>query len=152
MGEVPDYVIRNRASWDGWAPEYEQTGRLNWTQDEPSWGIWSVPESELHLLPDNLEGLDVIELGCGTGYVSAWLGRRGARPVGIDNSPAQLNTARAFQREFGLEFPLLEGNAGDREHREHAVGEKDQLPAGAQQPRGLGDPAVGVAPDARAVL
>jgi len=40
----------------------------------------------------------------------------------------------------------------EAEHREHAVGEKDQLPAGAQQPRGLGDPAVGVAPDARAVL
>jgi SAM-dependent methyltransferase len=111
VGEVPDYVIRNRASWDGWASEYEQPGRLNWAQDEPSWGIWSVPESELHLLPDSLEGLDVIELGCGTGYVSAWLGRRGARPVGIDNSPAQLNTARTMQREFGLEFPLLEGNA-----------------------------------------
>src|ERR1039458_6765103 len=39
--------------------------------------------------------------------------RRGARPVGIDNSQAQLKTARAFQREFGLEFPLLHGNAED---------------------------------------
>jgi SAM-dependent methyltransferase len=58
-----------------------------------------------------LAGLDVIELGCGTGYVSAWLARRGARPVGIDNSEAQLETARRFQREFGLEFPLLHGNA-----------------------------------------
>jgi SAM-dependent methyltransferase len=70
-----------------------------------------VPESQLHLLPDDLDGLDVIELGCGTGYVSAWLARRGARPVGIDNSEAQLRTARALQREFGLEFPLLHGNA-----------------------------------------
>jgi SAM-dependent methyltransferase len=56
-------------------------------------------------------GADVIELGCGTGYVSAWLARRGARPVGIDNSEAQLETAKRFQREFGLEFPLLHGNA-----------------------------------------
>jgi SAM-dependent methyltransferase len=55
--------------------------------------------------------LDVIELGCGTGYVSAWLARRGARPVGIDNSEVQLHTARTLQREFGLEFPLLHGNA-----------------------------------------
>jgi hypothetical protein len=102
VGEVSDYVIRNRASWDGWAPEYEQPGRLNWAQDEPSWGIWSVPESELRLLPDNLQGLEVIELGCGTGYVSACLARHGARPVGIDNSPAQLNTARALQRESGF--------------------------------------------------
>jgi SAM-dependent methyltransferase len=55
--------------------------------------------------------LDVVELGCGTGYVSAWLARRGARPVGIDNSPAQLDTARRFQQEFGLSFPLHLGNA-----------------------------------------
>lgn len=109
--ELPDYVIRNRATWDGWAAEYEEPGRLNWTADEPSWGIWSVPESQLRVLADDLTGLDTIELGCGTGYVSAWLARRGARPVGIDNSPAQLRTARALQREFGLEFPLLHGNA-----------------------------------------
>ncbi len=107
VGEPPDYVIRNRATWDGWAREYEEPGRLNWAQDEPSWGIWSVPESQLNLFPDDVAGLDVIELGCGTGYVSAWLARRGARPVGIDNSQAQLRTARAFQREFELE-PLRE--------------------------------------------
>jgi SAM-dependent methyltransferase len=35
----------------------------------------------------------------------------GARPVGIDNSERQLETARALQREHGLEFPLLHGNA-----------------------------------------
>jgi SAM-dependent methyltransferase len=72
-----------------------------------------VPESELRVLPDRLEGLDAIELGCGTAYVSAWLARRGVRPVGIDNSEAQLRTARALQREFRLEFPLLHGNAED---------------------------------------
>lgn len=53
----------------------------------------------------------MIELGCGTAYVSSWLARRGARPVGIDNSEAQLSTARSFQAEFGIEFPLLHGNA-----------------------------------------
>lgn len=100
MDELRDYVVRNRASWDGWARDYEEPGRRNWAQDDPSWGIWSVPESQLHILPDRLGGLDVIELGCGTGYVSAWLARRGARPVGIDNSEAQLRTARALQREY----------------------------------------------------
>lgn len=63
------------------------------------------------MFPDQLRGRDVIELGCGTAYVSAWLARRGARPVGIDNSPQQLENARAFQREFGLDFPLMLGNA-----------------------------------------
>ncbi|MGZ8755554.1 MAG: class I SAM-dependent methyltransferase [Acidimicrobiia bacterium] len=55
----------------------------------------------------NVAGKDVIELGCGTGYVSSWLARRGARVTGIDNSPAQLASARLFQDEFGLRFPLL---------------------------------------------
>src|SRR5690348_9558654 len=63
------------------------------------------------MFPSDVAGLDVIELGCGTAYVSAWLARRGARPVGIDNSEAQLATAKRFQREFRLEFPLVHGNA-----------------------------------------
>lgn len=62
------------------------------------------------LLPD-LAGRDAVELGCGTAYVSSWLARRGARVVGLDNSPAQLRTARALQREFGLAFPLVLGDA-----------------------------------------
>jgi SAM-dependent methyltransferase len=43
--------------------------------------------------------------------VSSWLSRRGARPVGIDNSPNQLATARRFQTEFSLRFPLVHGDA-----------------------------------------
>jgi SAM-dependent methyltransferase len=110
MDALPEHVRRNRSAWDEWAKEYTEPGRRNW-QEEPSWGIWSVPESQLRVLPESLEGMDAIELGCGTAYVSAWLARRGARPVGIDNSEAQLRTARALQTEFGLEFPLLHGNA-----------------------------------------
>jgi SAM-dependent methyltransferase len=50
-------------------------------------------------------------LGCGTAYISAWLSRRGARVVGIDNSEAQLGTARRLQRQYGLDFPLIHGDA-----------------------------------------
>ena len=60
---------------------------------------------------DAVEDLDVIELGCGTAYVSAWLARRVARPVGIDNSPRQLESARRFQDEFDLRFPLVQEDA-----------------------------------------
>ncbi len=108
--QLPDYVLLNRAYWDRWAPEWVAPGERNWAQAEPEWGVWSVPETELRLL-DDVAGLDVIELGCGTGYVSSWLARLGARPVGIDNSPKQLETARRLQAEHGVEFPLLLGNA-----------------------------------------
>ena len=53
----------------------------------------------------------MIELGCGTAYISAWLARRGARVVGIDNSVVQLATARRPQREYGLALTLIHGNA-----------------------------------------
>jgi SAM-dependent methyltransferase len=105
-GALPDYVARNRFAWDELAADYEAPGRRSWESAEPRWGIWGVPESVLHVLPD-VDGRDVIELGCGTAYVSAWLARRGAHVVGIDNSSAQLATARRFQGEFGLAFPLL---------------------------------------------
>ena len=108
---LPAHVAANREAWDRWAPEFVPRGHRAWASEAPGWGIWNVPESELHLLPDDMSGMDAIELGCGTGYVSAWLARRGATPVGIDNSPAQLETARALQQEFGLDFPLLLGNA-----------------------------------------
>jgi SAM-dependent methyltransferase len=56
-------------------------------------------------------GRDTLELGCGTAYWSAWLARRGARVVGLDNSGRQLANARGFQQEFGLSFPLIHANA-----------------------------------------
>jgi SAM-dependent methyltransferase len=111
MSELPDHVRANRAFWDREAARYVAPGEQAWSEREPSWGIWSVPEAEVGLLPGDLAGRDAIELGCGTAYVSAWMARRGARVVGIDNSEAQLTTARRLMKEHGLDFPLLHGNA-----------------------------------------
>jgi SAM-dependent methyltransferase len=103
-------VERNRAAWSQWASEYAEPAERAWAQEEITWGIWRVPERELRALPD-VAGKDVVELGCGTAYVSAWLAGRGARAVGVDPTPAQLETARAMQERFGLEFPLIEAPA-----------------------------------------
>jgi SAM-dependent methyltransferase len=111
MTDSSAHAATNRAFWDELAGRFVESGRANWESEEPRWGIFAVPESEVGLLPKEIDGRDSIELGCGTGYVSAWLSRRGARPVGIDNSANQLETARAFQREFGIDFPLLHGDA-----------------------------------------
>jgi SAM-dependent methyltransferase len=109
--DPPGHVARTREQWDANAAEYAEPGRRAWAATEPTWGIFGVPEADVRLLPERLDGLETIELGCGTAYVSAWLARRGARPIGIDNSPAQLETARSLQQEFGIEFPLLLGDA-----------------------------------------
>jgi SAM-dependent methyltransferase len=111
--ELPEYAVRNRARWTKSNAEYvHEHGLRAWRADDVSWGVWGIAESELGILPD-VAGKDVIELGCGTAYFSAWLARRGARPVGVDITPAQLETARQMQVETGLEFPLLEANAED---------------------------------------
>jgi SAM-dependent methyltransferase len=111
MTDVSDHVLRNRALWNVRAQEYAAAGERAWAQSTPAWGIWQVPESEVELLPKDLSGKRAIELGCGTAYVSSWLARRGSRAVGIDNSLAQLATARRLQREHSLYFPLIHGDA-----------------------------------------
>ena len=84
-----------------------------WRQDEITWGIWEAPERELHALPD-VAGKDVVELGCGTGYFGAWLKRRGARRVvGVDPTPAQLETARRCSEKLGLEIEFVEAFGED---------------------------------------
>ncbi len=104
-------MLRNRTAWDQWAVGYAAAGLRNWAAAQPQWGIWGIAESLAGILPASLDGRDTIELGCGTGYVSAWLARRGARPVGLDNSAAQLATARKLQRQFGLCYPLVHASA-----------------------------------------
>jgi len=73
--------------------------------------VWQTPESTTKVLPD-VRGKDVVELGCGTAYVGAWLKRAGARRVvGIDITPAQLATAQRLNRKTGLGLELVEANA-----------------------------------------
>jgi SAM-dependent methyltransferase len=111
--EYPAYVPRNVEVWT--KANAEHTGpqaRDTWAKDEIEWGVFALPESDLGVLGD-VAGLDVVELGCGTAYLSAWLAKRGARPVGVDPTPAQLATAREMQAEFSLEFPLVEAVAED---------------------------------------
>jgi SAM-dependent methyltransferase len=108
--ELPEHARINREAWNVEAANYVESARRNWAAAEIGWGIWNVPEAEVGALPP-VAGLDVVELGCGTAYVSAWLARRGARPVGIDLSENQLATARAMRAEHGLDFPLIEASA-----------------------------------------
>lgn len=108
---MPDHVGLNRAYWDDMAEDWVRPGERSWAAQTPFWGIWELPETELQLLPANMHGLDAIELGCGTGYVSAWMTRRGATVVGIDNSAEQLRTAHRLMDEHNLKITFIHGNA-----------------------------------------
>ena len=111
MDQDSEHVVENRRHWDSVADEWVAAGERAWATAEPSWGMWHVPDDEVDLIPRDLSGLAAIELGCGTAYWSAWLARRGARVVGIDNSGAQLVTARRLADEHGIDLRLLHANA-----------------------------------------
>ena len=114
--ELPEYARLNRDVWTATNAEYtDAAAREAWAREEVmSRGLsTSREESEVGVLGDVPDNLDVIDLGCGTAYVSAWFARRGARPVG-DVTPAQLETARRLQAETGLEFPLSGPERGRR--------------------------------------
>ena len=113
MSDLPDYVARNRELWTNTNADYtDKKAHAAWTAEDITWGVFGVREEDIGIL-GVVEGLDVVELGCGTAYFSAWLARRGARPVGVDVTPAQLDTARGVMAETGLDFPLVEASAED---------------------------------------
>jgi SAM-dependent methyltransferase len=103
----PD-LERNIAEWTKANAAYtDASASRAWARDEITWGEFHVPESELNALGD-VAGKDVVELGCGTAYFSAWLAKRGAHVVGVDPTPAQLATARRLMEETGIRFELVE--------------------------------------------
>lgn len=110
-GSRPAHVGLNAAYWDAAASDWVEAGERAWAAAEASWGIWGVPEAELGMLPRDMRGARAVELGCGTGYVSAWMARRGALVTGIDASAAQLATAARLAEAHGVDLDLVHGDA-----------------------------------------
>jgi 2-polyprenyl-3-methyl-5-hydroxy-6-metoxy-1,4-benzoquinol methylase len=88
-------VAVNRALWTVVNAEFTDSRAHDaWACQGVCLGAFGIPERDLCALGD-VADLDVIELGCGTAYVSAWLARLGARPAGVDLTSAQLATPPA---------------------------------------------------------
>lgn len=112
MNSSTPYLDENVAYWTEQNTErYDEAGALAWASEEFTWGQFAIPEADVRALPD-ITGRDVVELGCGTGYISAWLARRGARSVvGLDPTPAQLATAQRLAVEVGPPVPFVRAAA-----------------------------------------
>lgn len=104
-------IALNRALWAVINERFTDAAAAQmWACPDIVWGLFARPERDLRVLGD-VHGLDVVELACGTAYLSAWLARGGARTVAVDLSAEQLATARRLQGELGPGFPLLQGDA-----------------------------------------
>ena len=106
-----DYVTINKDIWNGEAPFWATIADELWSLETPRWGTWGNPDEGLNLLPEDMAGMKAVELGCGTGYVSGWMHKRGARVTAIDISAEQLATARRIACEKGVDITFIEGNA-----------------------------------------
>jgi SAM-dependent methyltransferase len=102
----------NRAYWDAYADEYQRDHGPQ-LRAERAWGVWSIPDDQVGALGP-VEGLDVLELGCGAAQWSIHLRRAGARVTGIDNSSVQLGHARQLVRGTltdAMALPLAQADA-----------------------------------------
>ena len=111
MDPAPSDLERNRHVWSVVNEQFtDDDARAMWARPGISWGLFRHAEADLGLVGE-VAGLDVVELGAGTAYLSAWLARAGARPVAVDLSHEQLRTAQRCQAHAGLTFPLIEADA-----------------------------------------
>lgn len=58
-------------------------------------------------------GLDILDLGCGTGSLMLLLGEQGHRLTGVDFAPAMVERAQAKLIEAGFDFPVSIGDASN---------------------------------------
>jgi tRNA (mo5U34)-methyltransferase len=88
-------------------------------------GVWTAPDHFLgdypnfkyqgfaHVIPEDLTGKSVLDIGCNAGFYSVEMKRRGAaRVLGIDSDDHYLAQARFASEQLGF---------GDIEYRNHSV-------------------------------
>lgn len=103
-------IARNRQVWAVVnALHTDAAAQDEWRRPGVRWGLFRQPEAAIGALPP-LPGLDVVELGAGTAFLSAALARAGARPIAVDLSHEQLRTAARCRDRVGPAFPLVEAD------------------------------------------
>jgi SAM-dependent methyltransferase len=107
------HVREARADWERDAEAYQDrnASQLNrW--DRLGWGTFDIPEDDVGALGD-VEGLDVLEYGCGANQFGIKLATRGARVTGLDFSHTQLLHGQRNMEETGVRMPVVEAD-GER--------------------------------------
>ncbi|HZR41910.1 MAG TPA: class I SAM-dependent methyltransferase, partial [Ktedonobacteraceae bacterium] len=113
LSNLSEHARKNRAMWEASSDEYQQRHDAALSGEHAmAWGLWRIPEAQLHILGE-VTGKDILEFGCGAARWSIALAEHGARPVGLDISPRQLQHARSFMQEAGVDFQLIEASAED---------------------------------------
>lgn len=108
LGLLVTSIGANRQHWNQISSAYQEEHDPQIGAAPRLWGMFSIPDSELHALGD-VTGKRVLELGCGAGQWSRSLTAEGATVVGLDLSDAQL--AAAAQAMETARYPLVQAAA-----------------------------------------
>ena len=95
------------ARWDGEAPAYDQQfdHHPRTPVERAAW------DRVLRLMDGGRRGLDVLDVGTGTGFLALELAARGHRVTGIDLAPAMLDRARQNAAARSLSVAFRPGDA-----------------------------------------
>ena len=107
---MPDPIQKNRSRWNHMSDEYQAAHGPALADAPLAWGVWRVPESEVHAL-GSLDNRDVLEFGCGAAQWAIALRRLGVRAVGLDQSESQLQHAQRLVAAAGITVPLVKADA-----------------------------------------
>jgi SAM-dependent methyltransferase len=84
--------------------------RGEWGNDY--WVKWSAITEALRRLQIE-PGSSVLDIGCGTGWTTAFLAEAGYQPTGIDIAPAMLEVAREHARRWQIDAEFREADMDD---------------------------------------
>ncbi len=62
MRKYPDTSRSIGIIWNDQADQWVGARELGWAAATPTWGIWAIFEDGPHVLPDDMTGMDAIEL------------------------------------------------------------------------------------------
>jgi len=96
-----------KRGWNIISKDYQSSVRIS--LDDVHYGPISPGEKELKLLGE-VEGKDILEIGCGGGQNTIVLAKWGARPVGLDISEEQIKYATRLARKHKVKVQFHVGN------------------------------------------
>lgn len=103
MDPVKELVRRH---WDRRAASFDQESASHGFCNEAQARAWRRLISEI----SGPTSLDVLDVGCGTGFLSLLLAERGHRITGVDVAPAMLAEARSKAAAQGLDVHFIEAD------------------------------------------
>ena len=90
---------KTRAFEVGASQKLHQLWERNWARDNfaPSWVISEIPKEVQDAVASEwfAPGTSLLDIGCGSGELAAWLAERGFNVLGVDFSESAIEKARA---------------------------------------------------------